>query len=130
MKYLGVDYGSRHAGFAIADDELRMASPLESWDGETVASLIARTEQLVRTEAIDVVVVGVPYSGVHSDEQQKEIDSFVALLRAQCPVPVETVDERFTSQEAQVRMRETGSRKDHSVAAMLLLQTYLDSARS
>lgn len=130
MKYLGIDYGSRHAGFAIADDELRMASPLESWDGETVVSLIARTEQLIRTESIDVVIVGVPYSGVHSGEQQKEIDSFVAMLRDQLSLPVKTVDERFTSQEAAQRMKETGSKKDHSVAAMLLLQTYLDSTRS
>ncbi len=129
MKYLGIDYGSRHAGFAIGDDEMNLASPLESWNGTDRAALITRIEELVVSEDAEGIVVGVPYSGVHNGEQQEEVEEFIKELRIRCAVSVEVVDERFTSQEAAQRMKETGSGKDHSVAAMLILQTYLDGNR-
>jgi len=120
-KYLGIDWGEKRIGVAIADSEMKLAVP---WG--TVSDL----EELlgvVETENAHKLVVGMPISlngekGGFSDGFNK----FVADLEKRSGMPVEYVDERLTSQEADSRA--AGGKIDRdAVAAMLILQTFLDT---
>jgi putative transcription antitermination factor YqgF len=79
------------------------------------------------SEGVDVIVVGMPFNPGQSDEQQEKTRGFIRELKVRMLCPVKECDERFTSQEARVRMRESGGGDEHALAAMLILQSYLDS---
>ena len=90
-----------------------------------LASAIARDVQ--------GIVVGIPYSLDGSEGQQaRRARRFVNSLRSQTTLPVYTIDERFTSVEAEGMMREAGRQPSHergavdAAAAALILQRYLD----
>ena len=79
------------------------------------------------------IIVGLPLStSGQENEIAREVLKFVERLRAACPVPVEMVDERFSSQEAERLLHATGKKiKGHKgdidrLAAEILLRGYLD----
>ena len=81
---------------------------------------------------IEGIVVGMPYSldGTHGT-QAKQVNGFINALRKRTSIPIYTIDERFTSVEAEALIRESGrqpSRERGSVdeaAAALILQRFL-----
>jgi putative Holliday junction resolvase len=119
-KYLGVDWGEQRIGVAISDSETKMAVP---WG--TVSSL----EELlgaVETEDADLVVVGVPVKMSGSkDSLPPEFTKFLSDLKQRCGLPLKFVDERLTSREADSLAGGAHIDRD-AVAAMLILQTYID----
>ena len=85
---------------------------------------------------IEAFVVGIPYSlDGTAGTQAKRAQGFINALRKRTSTPIYTVDERFTSVEAEALLRESGrepSRRKGSVdeaAAMLILQRFLDSQK-
>lgn len=127
MRYLGIDYGLKKIGLAIGDDETRIASPAEVLraDGDELQKIVA----LVNTEGIDAVVVGVPGAvhALHSSKQKELTERFIDRLRDKIDQPVYVVDERFTSVESQRIRAESGTTApEDALAAMLILQEYLD----
>ena len=81
------------------------------------------------------IVVGIPYSLDGSEgTQAKRARRFVRSLEKQTTLAVYTVDERFTSVEAEGMMREAGRQPSRdrgavdSAAAALILQRFLDQA--
>ena len=89
--------------------------------GKVIETIIAAAEE----HEVEAIVVGLPrpLSGGTND-QMRDVLSFVERLRSDTPVRVETWDERFTS-----RMAEKGDRTHthrDSVAACYMLQNYLD----
>jgi putative holliday junction resolvase len=68
--------------------------------------------------------------------QAKVVEAFVEVLRAHTPLPIVLVDERLTSSEAERILIEAGLKPEKrkqqidQVAAMLILQEYLDSRRN
>lgn len=132
-RILAVDYGRRRVGLALSDPTGTLATGLETLvitgrrDAvEKIAAGRARWE-------FGRVVVGLPIeaSGAQG-EMAAEVLRFVEQLRAACPVPVETIDERFTSVEATRLFHESGrhikGRKGDidRIAAELILNQYLD----
>lgn len=120
---LGVDWGSKRIGLAIGSTENKLASPLS-----VVASLSDLLE-VIKSEKIDRLVLGKPIHA-HSPEKSlnSEFEAFLKALEAQSQVPVELVDERFSSQLADslgVLSKRVGERD--MVAAMVILQSYFDS---
>ena len=117
-KLFGIDYGRSKVGLALADSETKTAVPLE-----TVAfdDLLPRIWQLISSEEITVVVVGWPLSMKGGEtEQTREVKIFVADLKLKTGVKVVTEDERLSTVQAE-RLG-----KDDAVAAMYILQSYLD----
>lgn len=119
---LAVDYGRARTGIAISDETGTLARPVgtlrrvRSKPGQ--AELLRRIEEL----APDRVVVGMPLTlSGRRGAQAGETIAFVDELRAVCPVPVETYDERFTTTMA-ARMNQSD---DDAVAAAHLLEGYL-----
>jgi len=132
MRYLGIDYGDRHVGIAIGDDETRVALPLDTITYHAEDELISAIKKSVASEAIDVLVVGIPMLSSRSTTQIEKTEAFVAALQSAVAIPVKTQDESFTSKQAARHIHEGGrsTKDDHSVAAMLILQSYLDSLLS
>lgn len=127
MKYLGIDFGLRRVGLALGDADTRVAVPIETvlmdekiWD---------RLGKLVREEAIQEMVVGMPRSlrdaGVHGEIATLAKD-FIDECKSRFSLAVHEEDERFSTALAN-RLLKTHTKKDRdSVAAAAILQSYLD----
>ncbi len=124
MYYLGLDYGARHIGMAIGDDDISIASPWKTIEQTSLQETLNILKSVVKVEGIGMVVVGVPMFGSTHTQQRTVTEEFIRVLRESIVIPVETADESFTSLEAKRRLG--GGSDDHAVAAMLILQSYLD----
>jgi len=98
VKVLALDYGSARTGVAVSDATGTIARPLGVVERAASEAGLERLAQIVREEGAARVVVGLPLTlrGEHG-AQARETDVFVAALRARLEVPVESYDERFTT---------------------------------
>jgi len=110
---LAFDYGLRRIGVAVGQDVTASASPVGSIANGDAGVDHNRISQLIAEWQPSRLIVGMP---LHADgspsEMTKTVDAFVAEL-AQYELPVETIDERFTSLEAERTLknaRRQGSR--------------------
>jgi putative holliday junction resolvase len=128
VKVLALDYGSARTGVAVSDSTGTVARPLEVVQRASSQSGLARIVELVREHQAERVVVGLPLTmrGTRG-EQAVETEEFVALLRSALEVPVESFDERFTTDLAE---QSGGSRETDARAAAHLLSSYLTWASS
>ena len=123
MKVLALDYGSARTGVAVSDPTGTVARPLEVVQGAASESGLARIVELVREHDAERVVVGLPLTmRGERGEQAVETEKFVALLRSALEVPVESFDERFTTDLAE---QSGGSGETDARAAAHLLSSYL-----
>ncbi len=123
MRVLALDYGRARTGLAVSDATGTLARPVGVVT--RVRSKAGRAELLRRIRELEPerVVVGMPITlRGQRGRQAGETEAFVAELRAVCPVPVETLDERYTTALA-VRLNGTD---DDAVAAAHLLKGYLE----
>jgi putative holliday junction resolvase len=129
MKYLGIDYGLKKIGIAIGDDTSGMAMPLEVLRVIEGVDVIEMIKNLVASEAIDAVVIGVPKSAgnFHNSKQLELTKKFIEELEVIAEIPVHSIDESYTSVESQRIQDEHGSDvSEDALAAMLILQAYFD----
>jgi putative Holliday junction resolvase len=144
---LAVDYGRARIGLALADSETRMPQPLSTMERINRNEDMRRLRELVREHGVKQIVVGLPLrlDGTRG-EMAEEVERFAQRVRKQIGVPVELVDERLTSWEAERLMEELqgrfisaeklGSHKKpknvqakmtvDAVAAAVILKEYLD----
>lgn len=125
MKIIGLDYGERKIGIAVGDSESRVATPLMTMRAANRAAAVREIVALCRQEQIQHVVIGLPVNPqAQSQEPLERIRRFGADIAAGAQLPVSYTDERFTTQYAQ---QLAGRDRDDEVAAMLIVQSYLDS---
>jgi len=144
---LAVDYGRARMGLAIADAESRLAQPLSTLERINRNEDMRRLREIVRKHGVKQIIVGLPLrlDGTHG-EMAEEAERFAQRVRMQIGVPVEMVDERLTSWEAERLLEETQGRFIHdekrtpgrkpkkaeakmtvdAVAAAVILKEYLD----
>ena len=111
---LAVDYGRARIGLAIADAETRMAQPLSTMERINRNEDMRRLRELVREQGVKQIVVGLPLrlDGTRG-EMAEEVERFAQRVRKQIGVPVEMVDERLTSWEAERLLEEVQGRFIH-----------------
>ncbi|HTX86741.1 MAG TPA: Holliday junction resolvase RuvX [Candidatus Nanoarchaeia archaeon] len=120
--YLGVDWGAKRIGLALADSETKIATPFK-----TVSGVHDLTET-AREENADVLVIGQPVKmrGI-KDGLAPEYLEFVEELKNKLPdKEIILVDERLSSKAADALPGGNLKAARDEVAAMLLLQEYLD----
>ena len=123
MKVLALDYGSARTGVAVSDPTGTVARPVGVVQQAGSEAGLARLVELVREHEAERVVVGLPLTmGGEHGEQAAETERFVALLREVVDVPVESFDERFTTDLAE---QTGGSGEEDARAAAHLLSSYL-----
>lgn len=140
MAIIGIDYGDRKVGVAKAADGQAVAVPLAVLKHRGLTALVAELAALCEREGATKLVVGVPLSlsgggatklrpADQANGQMRKVLAFVERLRKRLAIPVEIQDERLSTQEA-VRLRGSiRGQPEDAVAAMLILQSWLDRNR-
>jgi putative holliday junction resolvase len=124
VRVLALDYGSARTGVAVSDPSGTIARPLAVVEQAATERGLARLAELVREQEAERVVVGLPLTMRGGrGEQANETEQFVEALRATVEVPVESFDERFTSDLAE--RDEDPAAADDARAAAHLLTSYL-----
>lgn len=143
MRVIALDVGERRIGLASGDTLTRLAVPagvIERRGTDADWQAVVREAQSRDSE---VIVVGMPLSlNGRRGPQAETTEAFIARLRAFTTIPIHTWDERFSTSEAEHRMRaarpEPGRRKPgrapsgtvDAAAAAVILQSYLDAQTS
>ena len=138
MTILGIDYGAKKSGLAISSEDQRLALPLEIIPVVAPEAVLERLRAVCQRHQVERIVVGVPISLKAEKRQtfwrQKDLQNqhlrdvlgFVRWLQTALELPVEVEDERLTTRQAN-RLGVRG--QDDAVAAMLILQAYLDKQK-
>lgn len=141
MRILGLDYGSKTVGVAVSDPLLMTAQGVEIVRRESENKLrktYARIEQIISSYGdIDTIVLGFPknMNGTEGERCQKS-EEFKETLERRTGLKVVLWDERLTTVAANNSMMESGIRREDrhkyvdEIAAMLILQGYLDYLRN
>ena len=125
MKVLALDYGRARTGVAVSDPTGMIPRPLGVVADASSRRGLERIAQLVHTEGADRVVVGLPLTlSGREGEQAAETRRFLDALRDAVDVPVESFDERFTTQLAE--RQPAGDAPPDARAASHLLASYLE----
>jgi putative Holliday junction resolvase len=130
---LGFDFGVRRIGVAIGNTLTGDARPLAIVDSTPTDRRFERIAALLRTWEPRRLVVGRPLDEEGSvTETTRLADRFANQLHGRFGLPVERVDERFSSREAQAIIASAGGRRsagDDGMAAAVILAQYLDEVR-
>ena len=137
MRVLGLDYGSKTVGVAVSDPLGLTAQRVETiWRKQEnkLRRTLARIEELVKEYQAERIVIGLPrnMNNTMGERAEKSLE-FGEMVEKRTGLPVIMWDERLTTREAERALMEAGvrreNRKDYldSVAAVLILQGYLDS---
>lgn len=134
---LCLDYGERYVGVAITDTDGKIAlrhgvidrKILVQPDRGDIGGLLDAIEMIIEEENMQTIVVGVPrsLSGEESEQTHTTL-AFVEDVKERFPnLKVETIDETFTSKEAERVIRAEGGKLEdaHAEAARLMLESYL-----
>lgn len=135
-RILAIDYGRKRTGIAVSDIMQIIANGLTTVPTHELLDFVT---QYVSKEPVERIVVGLPKQmNNEASENMKHIEPFVRSLKKRLPeIPVEYVDERFTSVLAHRTMLEAGLKKKDrqnkalvdEISATIILQTYLESKR-
>ncbi len=126
-KVLGIDYGNKRVGLAISDDEKILAVVLGVVERirENIWEALA---EIIRNQQIELIVIGLPISMAGaSTPQTMEVEQFIDECRSRFEIPVDTMDERLSSIEADSLARDMKKYSRDAISALLILQSYLDS---
>ncbi|MCU0670389.1 MAG: Holliday junction resolvase RuvX [Myxococcota bacterium] len=139
MRVLGLDLGEKRIGLAVSDEDARIAFPAGVLVRKSERQDFAALRKLVEERDIGRAVVGLPlHMSGRAGPQAEAARAFAATLAEKAGIPVDTLDERWTSVAAERSLRETGRRtiERHGkgvvdeVAATLLLGAYLERLRN
>ena len=135
-RILAIDYGKKRTGIAVTDILQIIANGLTTVPTTELMDFILK---YVEKEPVERIVVGYPKQMNNEDsENMKRIVPFVNLLKKKLPqIPVEMIDERFTSVLAHQAMLDGGLKKKarqdkalvDEISATIILQSYLESKK-
>ena len=124
VKVLALDFGAARTGVAVSDPTGILARPLGVVERAGTDGGLDRLAELVRSEEAERVVVGLPLTlRGERGEQALATEEFVAALRMRLDVPVETFDERFTTDLAE---QTPSDAPEDARAAAHLLSSYVE----
>lgn len=135
-RILAIDYGKKRTGVAVTDVLQLIANGLTTVPTPELMDFLLG---YVAREPVERILVGHPKQMNNEDsENMRRIVPFVGQLRKRLPdIPVELVDERFTSVLAHRAMLDGGLKKKDrqdkalvdQISATIILQTYLETRK-
>jgi len=136
-RLLAIDYGRKRVGLAVSDPMQIIANGLDTVHAKDVLDYL---QKYMETEEVECIVVGYPKQLNNEDsESMKYLKPFLGQLKKRFPdMPIEMVDERFTSKIAFQSMIDGGmtkkQRRDKAVidkiSATIILQSYMEAKRN
>jgi putative Holliday junction resolvase len=135
VRVLGIDLGTRRIGLSVSDEDGRIAFPAGTLERRSKRADFAALCKLVREREIGSAVVGLAlHMSGRAGPEADAARAFAKDLAEAARIPVDLLDERWTSVAAHRALQESGRRtvEKHGkgivdeVAATLLLSTYLE----
>ena len=134
MRILGLDIGSKTIGVAVSDELRLIAQGVTTLKRKGLDHDISELRKLIEEWEVTKIVIGLPKNMNNTlGPSAKMVLSFIEELNKHSAIPVITWDERLSTVAAEKVLLEADmSRKKRKrvidkVAAMLILQGYLDS---
>ncbi|MDO1500016.1 Holliday junction resolvase RuvX [Winogradskyella maritima] len=131
-RLLALDFGKKRTGIAVTDELQIIASGLCTVETTDVIQFLS---EYFEKESVDVIIIGEPKQMDNSvSESEADIQKLLPKLKAKFPdMPIERVDERFTSKMAFETMIDSGLKKKQrqnkalidEISATLILQNYM-----
>ncbi len=135
-RILSIDYGKRRTGLAVTDPLQIIAGGLATVSTSTLYDYLVN---YITREPVERIVIGKPMQpNGEPSENMARVEQFVNRWRKVQPqIPIEYVDERFTSVLAHRAMLDGGLKKKSrqnkalvdEISATIILQSYLESKR-
>ncbi len=135
-RILAIDFGRKRSGIAVTDPLQIIANGLITVPTHELLNFLMT---YVQKEDVERIVIGLPKQlNNNESESMRFIEPFVRTLKKKLPdIPLEYVDERFTSVMAHRVMLEIGLKKKDrqnkaivdEISATIILQSYLESRR-
>lgn len=135
-RILSIDYGKRRTGLAVTDPLQIIAGGLAT---VSTSELTAYLERYIQTEQVERIIVGEPKqtNGQPSENLQRVMQFVNKWRKAHPEIPVELVDERYTSVLAHKAMIDGGLKKKarqdkalvDEISATIILQSYMEMRR-
>lgn len=134
-RIMAIDYGLKRTGIAVTDPLQIIATGLTTVESPKLISFL---KEYFKTEVVELILIGEPKNWDDSDTHATPlVRQVMARLKKEFPaIPVQPVDERFTSKLASRAMVEMGMKKKQrqnkalvdEIAATILLQEWLGRA--
>jgi putative Holliday junction resolvase len=131
-RILAIDYGGKRTGLAATDPLQIIASGLTTVETPKLMDFLKR---YIATEAVELVLIGMPTNWDDSDTHATPlVQNFIKAFQKTFPhIPIQPVDERYTSKLATQAMLQMGLKKKQrqnkalvdEIAATILLQEHL-----
>ena len=132
-RIMGIDYGDVRMGIAFSDLSRTIATGYETYVRKSLEQDITHLKGLIQEKSVKKIVMGLPLNmdGSQGIRVQATYD-FASKLKESINIPIEYVDERLTSVEAEKFLIDQDvSRKKRKqvidkMSAVLILQEYLN----
>ena len=123
MKILGIDYGDRNIGLALAEHN-SIAVPYKVINNSKQEEVLLKLKEIIKEEEIELLIIGMPYS-LNSEKNERTgiTKKFIAFLKDNLDLKIEIINEQFTSQ-LYVKMGLRDNLDKYSATA--ILDTYLE----
>jgi len=126
VRYLALDVGDRTIGLAVGEDAFGLARPLRTIRRRGVAADLGSLREIIAKEDVGAIVIGLPLdTRGEVGHQAKRVRTFADSART-LGLPLELVDERFTTAEA---ARRGADDLDAGAAVVLLEDFFSERAR-
>jgi putative holliday junction resolvase len=133
---LGLDVGRKRIGVAGCDRLGLLATGITTLDAKSMRSVIDELQRLIAEREVEILVIGLPYTmDGNIGTQAKRTQQFAETASRILKLPVEYIDERLTSYEAEQQLQAANisvswnKGKVDQKAAELILQQWLDERR-
>jgi putative Holliday junction resolvase len=131
MRYLAIDYGTKHTGLAICDPTETVVSPISVIEGQK--ELLKKVVEVVEAEDVEAIVLGLPLNMDDSvGSQTKLVLRFAGELKEHLDIPVYFQDERLSTFSAEKKLASAEFRKSKkrkkrldAIAAAEILEAFL-----
>ncbi len=133
MRVMAFDYGTKRIGIAVTDPLQMIANSLDTIHPNQIIDYL---KKYLQTEQVERFVVGEPKQMDNTPSQSApHVKGFVNLLKKTFPqIPIDMMDERFTSKMASAVILQSGINKKarqnkglvDNISATILLQSWLE----
>lgn len=136
MRILAIDYGDARIGLALSDESETLASPLQTYNSQSMRKDIDYISVLAKEKNAGLIVLGLPINMDGSmGERANKTQSFGSVLERVSGIKVVYKDERLTSISAEKTLIECNMRREKrkqvidTLSAQIILQNYLDAQK-
>ena len=136
-RIMAIDYGLKRTGIAVTDPLQIIASALTTIESARIFTFL---EEYLKKEKVALILIGDPRNLDDSPtDLTADVQRIISIMQAKFPeIPVQAIDERFSSVMASRAMIEMGMKKKHrrekgtvdQIAATMMLQEYLSKLKA